>query len=263
MSKLLGGHMGKEDTAILDWLAKIDYTAQQIDVRTRRQPETGEWLLRSAEFEAWLGTEKHILFCPGIPGAGKTILTSLVVDHLTEQLDSSVGIAYLYCSFQSEDQNECGELLAGLLKQLAKGLSSLPEPVKTLYNEHRENKQIRPTMDDISKALQQVVPMYKTVFIIIDAVDECYAAKGNRSRFLSTIFKLQENTNTKLFATSRQIPDIEELFKDDLTVEIRAHHDDICKYLDSRMPSLPKFVSKKTGLEREISSKIAAAVEGM
>src|SRR5438045_5526567 len=37
-----------------------------------------------AEFgcQAWLKTSKQVLFSPGIPGAGKTILTSIVVDNL-------------------------------------------------------------------------------------------------------------------------------------------------------------------------------------
>jgi hypothetical protein len=41
-----------------------------------------EWLLDSDEFQTCLDTDKQTLFCPGIPGAGKTILSSIVVDYL-------------------------------------------------------------------------------------------------------------------------------------------------------------------------------------
>jgi len=103
-----------EDIKILDWLTKTDYGPQQNDYIKRRQPGTGQWLLDSAEFQTWLKTERQTLFCPGIPGAGKTIITSIVVEHLqtdfqakpTERVgkdfikkDSNIGVAYLYCSF--------------------------------------------------------------------------------------------------------------------------------------------------------------------
>src|SRR4051794_39963409 len=67
---------------ILDWLTPIDYGPQQSDYLKRRQPETGQWLLDSAEYQAWQKADKQTLFCPGIPGAGKTVLTSIIIDDL-------------------------------------------------------------------------------------------------------------------------------------------------------------------------------------
>ena len=56
--------------AILNWLTPIDYAPQQSDFVGRRQEGTGKWFLDSAEFHAWVDTNKQTLFCPGIPGAG-------------------------------------------------------------------------------------------------------------------------------------------------------------------------------------------------
>jgi DNA replication protein DnaC len=88
--------------SILDWINPISYTPQQHDFITRRQEGTGQWLLDSAEFQAWLETDKQTLFCPGIPGAGKTILTSIIVEELTTRFstDQTIGIAYIYCNFR-------------------------------------------------------------------------------------------------------------------------------------------------------------------
>jgi hypothetical protein len=90
----------KEHLAIIDWFTPIDYAPQQNDFICRRQEETGEWLLNSDEFQEWLTTNKQTLFCPGIPGAGKTMITSIVIDDLYTkfQNDASVGMAYLYRS---------------------------------------------------------------------------------------------------------------------------------------------------------------------
>ena len=65
----------EEHQAIVDWLTSIDYAAQQSDFISRRQDGTEVWLLDSDEFHGWLNQKQQTLFCPGIPGAGKTMIT--------------------------------------------------------------------------------------------------------------------------------------------------------------------------------------------
>jgi DNA replication protein DnaC len=66
---------------VIDWITSIDHAPQQSDFIKRRQAGTGQWLLESTDFQEWMKTGKT-LFCPGIPGAGKTILTSVVLKEL-------------------------------------------------------------------------------------------------------------------------------------------------------------------------------------
>src|SRR5579862_1194027 len=110
----------REDLEILNWLTPIDYGPQHSDFFRRRQPGTGQWLLDSVKYQDWLKTKKQTLFCPGIPGAGKTILTSTVVNDLYNRFynDTAVGIAYIYCNFRSKEKQKINDLLASLLKQL-------------------------------------------------------------------------------------------------------------------------------------------------
>ncbi|KFY00471.1 hypothetical protein O988_03292, partial [Pseudogymnoascus sp. VKM F-3808] len=84
----------EERETMLDWLSAIDYAPKQNDLIRRRQAGTGRWLLESTEFKELVTTSKT-LFCPGIPGAGKTILTSIVVEELATRFpnDASIGIA--------------------------------------------------------------------------------------------------------------------------------------------------------------------------
>ena len=124
------------------------------------------------------------LFCPGIPGAGKTILTSIVVDQLMTRFekDKTIGIAYIYCNFQRQDEQKAGDLLGSLLKQLAQDQSSsLPETVKALYDKHKD-KRTRPSFDEIRRSLHSVAAQYSRVFIFIDALDECQVAGGCRDK---------------------------------------------------------------------------------
>src|SRR5215471_9886748 len=89
---------------ILNWLTSINYGSQQSDLVDRQQNGTGQWLLNSDEFQKWLNQSKQTLFCPGIPGAGKTMIVSIVVDHLSAKFknDANISIAYIYCSYQPQ-----------------------------------------------------------------------------------------------------------------------------------------------------------------
>jgi len=254
----------QEHKEILGWLTPIDYTHQQIDYMTRRQPGTGQWLLDSAKYQIWLETEKQTLFCPGIPGAGKTILTSLVIKDLNIRFqdDASIGIAYLYCNFRRRDEQKAEDLLAGLLKQLSQQRSSLPDSVRALYNHHKE-KSTRPSFDEISEILQSVAATCSKIFIVVDALDECQVSDQCRTRFLSKIFDLQTKVNANFFATSRPIMDIEKWFNGCPSCEILASDKDVRRYLDDHMSQLPSFVLSKPELQEEIKTEISRAVEGM
>ncbi|KAG2416038.1 hypothetical protein HFD88_007230 [Aspergillus terreus] len=234
-----------ESTHVLDWLTTTNYGAQQTDNLRRRQPGTGKWLLNSAEFRHWVNAENQTLFCPGIPGAGKTIMTATVIDELYNkfQSDTSVGIAYVYCSFRQHHEQKPEVLLASLLKQLCQQQSSLPNSVQRLYDHHKK-KTTQPTLKEISEILHSVAIMYSRVFIIVDALDECQEYDGCRTTFLSEILTLQTKSGATIFVTSRFVPEIERTFDGSMLTEI-------------------PFVISSPELQEEIKTAIVKAVDGM
>jgi hypothetical protein len=255
-----------ERLTILDWLTPLDYAPQQNDLINRRQAGTGNWLLMSTELQTWLKSYNiKTLFCPGIPGAGKSIFTSIVTDELMTRFrnNKGVGIAYIYCSFWQQEKQKSVYLLASLVKQLSQGQACLPDNVRSLYENHKE-KRTRPTPDELSQILQTVASIYSKVFIIVDALDECQVVGGSQPRFLSEIFHLQANCNVNVFATSRLIPEIMEIFEGrSLTLKIRASEEDVGRYIDGRMADLPSFVRRNTDLQKEIKAQLINTIGGM
>ncbi|KFY28869.1 hypothetical protein V493_02720 [Pseudogymnoascus sp. VKM F-4281 (FW-2241)] len=243
-----GEESRKEYNAVLDWITLVNYGPQHNDFINRRHAETGKWLLESLEFKEWTETG-NTLFCPGMPGAGKTILTSVVVDELNTRFrnDKSIAIAYLYCNFRQQHEQRAEDLLASLLKQLIQRQRSIPSSVQTLYKSHRwENKEL--SFDEIVTSLKSVAATtFSRVFVIVDALDECQVSDNGRTKFLDTILSLQAEcqTSINIFATSRFIPEIKERFTDAIQREIVAHTED------------------NQGLQDEIKDKIANAVDGM
>ncbi len=252
-----------ESKAVLDWVTTVDYSSQQSDFIRRRQPGTGRWLLDSTEYQQWTRTAKHTLFCPGISGAGKTILTSIVVDDLHTQFrdDVHIGIAYLYCNFRRHADQKVEDLLSSLIRQLSQDQPSLPECLEILYNEHIVGT--RPSLDELSRALQTVANLFSRIFIVVDALDECQLSDGSRSKFLAALFALQSKTGANIFATSRFILDVTERFKDNVSLEIRAHPGDIQRYIEGNIAHMPSCIARSPDLQKEVMTKIIQAVDGM
>lgn len=223
-------------------------------------------VLTSISLPTRVTTKNQTLFCPGIPGAGKTILTSIVIDHLHTRFydQPDVGIAYVYCNFRRHDEQNAGDLLASLLKQLAQQRPSLPEALSDLESKHGLMKS-RPSIEELSECLGSVSAEYSKVFIIVDALDECDASYRCRMSLLDELFNLQSGTgvDANLFTTSRPIFDIVQRFEGVPSLEIRASRQDIERYLRGHIGELSSFVTRRQELQEEIISAISDATDGM
>ena len=223
-------------------------------------------MLDSSAYQSWVIGEEHTLYCPGIPGAGKTILSTIVINDLWRRakLDPThIGIAYVYFSYKLKSEQKINQVLRSLLRQLTQLLPSLPNEILELRTNHKDS-QTQPTTRELSNLLRSVARLYPHVFIVLDALDECDTESGNRKTFLSSIAELQDSSHVRLFATSR--PDeMEGFFDGKPWLEIRASDEDIRVFLEARIESLSGFISlrKNEDLRAEIKRKIAEAASGM
>lgn len=257
-------HQDDEAQELLQWLSPADYGSQQSDFLRLRQDGTGQWVLDSTEFQNWCCNSKATLYCQGMPGAGKTVMTSIIVDCLCQKYaqDPSTGIAYIYCNFRWTDEQRPHKLLASILKQLILGCSKIPDGVEQLYSYHR-TKETQPCLREIVKELYSVATAYSKCFIIVDALDECFDVDGGRRLFLSELRKLQAHANVNILATSRMIPEIaRELGTEYVLLEIQASNNDVARYLEGQVHQLPNFVQRRTALREEVKIGIAKAVKG-
>lgn len=262
--ELLEHQKDAQHQACLDWLSSTGYAEVQSEYVSQRQPGTGEWLLESSKFQDWVSKPGATLFCPGIPGAGKSILASMMIEELNIRYenDSSVGIAYFFCSFQMHDDQsqKIESLLACLLRQLAHNLPQIPESLKSLYQKYK-SRGTRPSLDEYFASIRFTLTQLSRAFIVIDALDECHFS--TIARLLDIILELQSPSNLNLLSTSRLIPEITARFKNKPTFEIRAAMPDVIEYLRGNLSMLPSFVSRNPQLQDDIVHKITGAADGM
>jgi hypothetical protein len=248
---------------IMQWLSSTDFPAQQHDIVSGKQEGTGQWFLDSLEFKGWLQGVDRTLFCPGIPGAGKTMVAAIAIDHLCRTARSDdIGVAYLFFNYKAQVDQSALSLLAALLKQLVQSRPDIAAPVTQIYDQHSKLRS-RPSLEDIFRVLQSVCLNYAVIHIIVDALDECADKDGARSRLINKLRELQVKTDVRLMFTSRFIPEITHEFRTNPTLEVRASKEDVRRFVTGRMPSLPNCVQRGDELKRAIQNKIVEAVDGM
>jgi hypothetical protein len=257
-----GDHHAQHDKLVA-WISPTDFPAQQSDFIGRRQEGTGQWFLNSPTVAKWLREPKGTLFCPGIPGAGKTIIAAIAIDHLLKAAQSNaVGVAYVYCNYKAQEQQDCASLLAAILKQLVQAQPLIVEPAKRLHMQHAD-RGTKPSTDEIFKALQSVLANFSTVHVVVDALDECRDSDGTRRQFLAQLQNLQAVTDLRLMVTSRNIPDIVDKFRGALELEVRASDEDVRRFVAGQIYRLPKCIQRDPALENMVQNKVAEAVDGM
>jgi hypothetical protein len=174
----------------------------------------------------------EILFCPGIPGAGKTIMPAIVIDDLHQRLrhEQDVGIVYIYCNYRRQEEQTLHDLLLNVLKQLLRQRPSAPPSILERYEGHRL-LQKQPGLDEIVGDIHSLSALYRRLFIVADALDECQTMNNCRTKFIDQRLDLQSRQNANIFATSRFIDDIVERFHHATLLEIRANAKDVGVFL--------------------------------
>ena len=228
---------------------------------SRRQEGTAQWFLDSAEFKRWTDGTDKTLFCPGIPGAGKTMMAAVGIDHLNQTTNpNDTGLAYLFCSYKSQFEQSARNMFAALLKQLVQPRPDLVALLEDLQKNHRGGKA---SCEEIYKALQTVCSAYKTVYLIVDALDEYGDQDGTRSGWIYKLLQLQASTDVRILFTSRELPTITENFKTTLTLEVRATAEDVRRYVEGQLPRLPGCIRRDQDLRNRIANTVTKSADGM
>ena len=253
---------------MLSWMSNFEYQKKHQDVRSRRVSDTGQWLIELPQFKSWCTDPliNRTLWCSGIPGAGKTIITSIVIDHIKKHhVGDKVGLAYFYCDYRDQEVHTAANVVSSLLRQLCAVMSRLPEPVTRLYERLHKDGDL-PDLQDLQRVLQELIAQhYDRVYVAIDALDECDATR-QRKLLLGVLKALTSQCHSlRLFITSRPHPqDIRKAFTDVQSITITASQHDIRRYLDYRLSqddSITDLIDDV--LKKEIVTKIVEFSQGM
>jgi len=229
MKPLLQTQKREERWETLDWLAPAYYHSQQADVQRHLDHESGKAFVEHERFKSWSQGSKvlKMLFCPGLPGAGKTSIASIVIDilHKTRKKQRS-GVAFFYLSYNLRSQQTPMHMLRAILRQLVETLPSIPHEIAELHYADGE-----PSLHKIFDILAMVIKSYDLVFVVIDALDEC--SPESLEELLDAVQRLQ-GLGARFMLTTRFTNIVEKKLRDMdncLSLEIRATDRDMATYI--------------------------------
>ncbi|KAI1311218.1 hypothetical protein F5Y03DRAFT_324179 [Xylaria venustula] len=254
---------------IFQWLSSDKFEAKQAEYRKIRSvcKSPGAWLLNNSQFLNWSAPEfcsDPILWLNGIPGAGKTILASIVVDHL--QLLSGAAVVYFYCKHGDEARGSFIAVARAILTQLL-----LQRPHLTSYFFEKASSSGQVLLDSTTTAKEMIQTALSTcdkTYIIIDGVDEC--ERNHRDEivgvFRMAIQDLPADSvgSVRCLFVSQDDGNARRNFRNIPAIKItNQNHDDIRDFAEKRHLALEiKFGQLRTK-ECYISKILVARAQGM
>ncbi|KAH8748378.1 hypothetical protein BGZ57DRAFT_720244, partial [Hyaloscypha finlandica] len=273
--------LSNERKKILDTIGSFDPSGHQYTAIKLRQPGTGVFFTEGPQFKHWLETPNARLWLYGIPGAGKTVLTSSIVQaasnraepalltsNMQKQANTSLGIAYFYCDYKDLKTHDPFIILGALVRQLAiqnpRCLGTLDKFYALHYRESRSTTGPSVTPEDLCSLIQSLSTFFDEVMVIIDALDECGT---DRSKVVELLASLNtDGFNIKTLFTSRLETDIEFHLDSYEKISIAATSSDLRLYVASEIESRSRKKLLRTrdpDLKGEIMDRLVEGAEGM
>ena len=145
----------------------------------------------------------------------KLSISSSIIQQIKQLRDTGLAlVAYFYCDFRDRKKQEATGLLASLVSQLSAKSDLCYNVLSALYSEYDGGSQL-PDDDTLLCCLKKMLKTegLPTVYIIIDALDECptdSGVKSNREWVLDIVNQLVDLhlTNVRICVTSRPEADI-------------------------------------------------------
>lgn len=260
-------HRRKEITI---WLAPIAYHADyfvrdQEAARALRHPNTCRWVLSKDEFLEWSNDTaiKLPLWIYAKPGAGKTILSSFLIDHYQRSNASGEPgkVFYFFCKDADTDKNTPIAVVRSLLYQLYRAETS------------NQNYRAARIADALDKSGQSKATDYLTLWelfliniqeipgitIILDALDECQEPKV----MVKHLIDLSRSCSVRIIFTSRREARLPKWLEKCLSFEIcqRDVDGDIRAFIEAKVAKRREHWGPDLG--DTVVAKLSEAHEGM
>ncbi|KAH7021351.1 uncharacterized protein B0I36DRAFT_388081 [Microdochium trichocladiopsis] len=241
IKRQLTEHEKQERKNILDWVEKRanHYEVVQAGYYSRA-PGTWKWFIESDSFQQWVAGETPLLYCPGIPGAGKTIMASMVINFLQSRLPQPEGyLAVAYFNYK-------------------------------LITSHEKHEGLDRNVDAILDLLSGTIQDSGVVFIALDALDEVSNKDepNGRKSLLNSVWKLQQAGNenqVRILATARPNTELPATF----VTEIYSAEHGPGIYLKTRvadldcLPEVGDEVEVSEIFQQKIIKRMIDAADGM
>ncbi|KAH6904523.1 hypothetical protein BKA70DRAFT_1297030 [Coprinopsis sp. MPI-PUGE-AT-0042] len=249
---------------ILNWLSPLNFRSILQDNLEKRVENTGEWLLKAECFRQWVRAriaDGSIIWGTGMPGAGKTMLASIVIEHLQDLAErnpaENMSVMFAYCRYT--EPLTVKNILAALVRQT---LERQPSLISMLQPLHARNicEQTSLTKSQLTAVLKDISRGFSVNYYILDGLDE--ALDDIQFNLLKTLSSLGGN----FFITSRPLEILKSRLPDAGHFTIEAKEEDIRLLIEARIqenPTLEAAMQNEQPLGMDVVRSVQTKSAGM
>ncbi|KAL8377948.1 hypothetical protein RB595_008573 [Gaeumannomyces hyphopodioides] len=253
---------------MLKWLVTVDPS----DIHRRSldllEEHTCQWIFRWKEWERWSSLDlpadtNRLLWIWGIPGAGKTILSSSVIQRLQslQHTEPLCGVAYYYCTHARAMGNDVECFLGWVISQLCHQ-SGLFVPVDT---ERGYSRGARLTIKEMLNSLRETCQGFNRVFVIVDGLDESHSRRDFLGCLKSMMLTAGLN-NLRVLVASRDEQDIKDALlpmATDISMSNHVVDEDIGRFIQTQLEADPVLARWPAHLLQNVEKKLRGGARGM
>ena len=260
--------IASEHLKLIYWLAAPDPSTNYNRALRNRNPKTGLWFIKSIAYADWKTTSGSFLWLYGIPGCGKTILSSTILQNMLEecQAKTTSAVLYFYFDFNDAEKERHEKMISSLISQLSRCCvrSALQHLHSSCLNGGRQ-----PTFEGLLETLHQMMTNLGDIYVIIDALDEC----TDREQLLADLEEMASwnDVSLHILTTSRRETDIEEALnslsdeRNRISIQSALVNADIRTYTHDRLQNDRKLRRwlKHPKVQLKIEDTLAEKAAGM
>lgn len=257
-----------DNDKILKWLSAPDPSTNLNIARKLHQPGTGQWFLDNNKYQCWKKDPASFLWLHGIPGCGKTVLSSTVISNLASDALTSPYLLYFYFNFTDVEKRSTENAVRSLIDQLYRKSADTRGLVESLYDTYKKSGS-QPTYASLESALQTMIEQFPDIWIVLDGLDECVTRDVHASdNVISWTQNLRSQPNVHLLITSRPEDDIKSSIEawsnaeEIIPLQSSLVVDDISTYIRTKVERMDRWRTSPD-IQEDITTALQERAGGM
>jgi hypothetical protein len=260
--------LNEREKDIQDWLSAPDPSRNYINALEKRHQGTGAWFIDSYAFADWNERSNSFLWLHGIPGCGKTVLSSTIIEHLKSGTTPFNVLLYFYFDFSDTNKQTLENVLRSLVNQLYERHLNSREPLDQLWYSRKEKDNLL-SKKSLGDVLLAMLSKFHNVSIVLDALDES-TTRSDVVAWLRCVLTA-DSFKCRIIVTARREKDIESALlcwmspENMISIQQGDVNDDIRAYVVHAVhngEALKRWHSMP-GVQVEIETELVKRADGM
>jgi hypothetical protein len=254
-----------EDARLKAWLNPTDASVNFVNASNLRHRGTGRWFLESDRYVSFKSTPNARLWLRGIPGCGKTVLASTIIEDLKFDKSLETAVVYFFFSFTDQATQKLDDMLRSLIYQLVVCHKSTRIHLAKLLEGCAGGTQ-RPQTKELVEVFQEMAGEVRSVTVVLDALDES-KERPDLLRWIES-FSISTDHHCKFILLSRPERDIEAALASWLTpngaitLEGEPIDEDLNAYIHYRL-EMEHNLKRMKSIHDEITDVLITKASGM